>query len=378
MAIVLAKVLQPYITHELKSLSYSISVVLRDILVLILPALIISSIYRAFVAMRDYSILFFPLIILFICGSNFLHVFGSLNLANRLITDATNFDNTSVALLPLVNLFRFSIPKVITNEHALYMGFFLGFVGYKKSFDSVERFISLLVTISDFVLKKIFVPMLPIFIFGMTLKMINDGVFDILIHNISLFYTMFIVLACYLFVLVSLAASFSIAKAGKILSNIAPALFTALSSMSSAMALPVSLKAAKKNTKSKGFSNFFMPATVNIHMIGDCIIIPFLMIIVMRISGMGVSVEKIPLFSLFFMLTKFSGAGVPGGTVFIMVPIMVKIFGFTPGMSLLITSMYIVVDPIATSISVMGNNLFVILFDKILVMLNMNKERKKI
>jgi hypothetical protein len=33
------------------------------------------------------------------------------------------------------------------------------------------------------------------------------------------------------------------------------------------------------------------------------------------------------------MVTKFSGAGVPGGTVFIMIPLMVDIFNFTPEMS---------------------------------------------
>ena len=77
------------------------------------------------------------------------------------------------------------------------------------------------------------------------------------------------------------------------------------------------------------------------------------------------------------MITKFSGAGIPGGTVFIMVPLMVKILNFTPQMSLLITSMYIVIDPFATSTSVMANNLFVIVLDKILVAFGKSKLQKK-
>ena len=362
--------MQPHVTQQFKATSYSISVVLKDILVLVLPALIISSIYRAIVGMRNYSILFFPAIILFICGSNFLHVFGSSNLANSLIDVSAGFDK-SKSVVPLAILWSLPIPKIITNEQALYTGFFLGFIGYKKSFVPIERLVGYLVVISDFVLKKIFVPLLPIFIFGMALKMINDGVFDVLTKNINLFSTMFVVLACYLIILFLIASGFSIVKAYRILLNILPAAATALSSMSSAMALPLSLKAARKNTESAGFSDFFVPATVNIHMLGDCIIIPFLMVIVMKVFGVALPVEKMPLFALLFMVTKFSGAGVPGGTVFIMVPIMVKVFGFTPQMSLLITSMYIIIDPFATSISVIGNNLFVIV--KSLSVLNAQK-----
>ena len=371
-AIILAKLLQPHVTTHFKMISYSFSLILKDILVFILPALIISSIYKAIVSMRNYSIFFFPAIILFICGSNFLHVFGALNLADYLIDDIQGFSDVK-SNQTLAAAWLFQIPKIITNEQALYIGFILGFIGYKKSFIPIEQLISFLSKASSFVLKKVFVPMLPVFIFGMAIKMINDGVVDVLIANLKLFSTMFEVLVVYLIVLLLIAAGFSFTRGYKIFVNIVPAVATALSSMSSAMALPLSLKAAAKNTESKGFSDFFMPATVNIHMIGDCIIIPFLMVIVIKIFGMQLPVEKIPLFALLFMVTKFSGAGVPGGTVFIMVPLMVKVFGFTPQMSMLITSMYIIIDPFATSISVMANNLFVIIFDKMLLSFNKTK-----
>lgn len=104
---------------------------LKEILVLVLPALIISSIYRAIVGMRNYSIFFFPAIILFICGSNFLHVLGSLNIANNLIEVSTGFDDIQNTT-PLKALWNLPVPKIITNEKALYVGFFLGFIGYKK------------------------------------------------------------------------------------------------------------------------------------------------------------------------------------------------------------------------------------------------------
>ena len=326
--------------------------------------------------MKNYSILFFPAIILFICSSNFLHTLGSLNLANFLINIDALFTPIQ-ASSSLLNVFSFPIPKFITNEQALYIGFALGFIGYKKSFMPIENFVSFITKISNFILKNVFIPMLPLFIFGMTLKMINDGIFEILIKNASLFATMFTVLITYLVALLLIASGFSITKGYRITVNILPAVLTALSSMSSVMALPFSLKASHKNTISNRFSDFFMPVTVNIHMIGDCIIIPFLIVIVLNIFGFSLPTEKIPLFAFLFMVTKFSGAGVPGGTVFIMVPLMVDIFNFTPEMSLLITSMYIVIDPFATSTSVITNNLFVIIIDKILVAFGKDKLQKK-
>jgi len=217
-----------------------------------------SSIYRAIVGMKNYSILFFPAIILFICSSNFLHVFGSLNLANFLINVDAVFDNIKTGP-SLLNLFNIPLPKFITNEQALYIGFTLGFIGYKKSFVPIENFVSIITKIINFVLKRIFIPMLPLFIFGMTLKMINDGIFEMLIKNASLFATMFIVLITYLAILLLISSGFSMIKGYKITINILPAVLTALSSMSSTIALPFSLKASHKNTISKGFSDFFMP-----------------------------------------------------------------------------------------------------------------------
>ena len=114
-----------------------------------------SSIYRAIVGMKNYSILFFPAIILFICSSNFLHVFGSLNLATFLINVDAVFDNIKTGP-SLLHLFHLSLPKLITNEQALYIGFTLGFIGYKKHFVAIENFISITIKITNFILKKLF------------------------------------------------------------------------------------------------------------------------------------------------------------------------------------------------------------------------------
>jgi Na+/H+-dicarboxylate symporter len=70
------------------------------------------------------------------------------------------------------------------------------------------------------------------------------------------------------------------------------------------------------------------------------------------------------IFALTFTITKFSGAGVPGGSVLVMIPVLESCLGFTHEMTALITICYMLIDPIASSGNVIGNNLFVIHFSK--------------
>jgi Na+/H+-dicarboxylate symporter len=108
-----------------------------------------------------------------------------------------------------------------------------------------------------------------------------------------------------------------------------------------------------------------MPTTVNIHMIGDSLCIPILAMMTLSAFNQPMpSFETYLLFAATFTWTKFSGAGLPGGTIFVMIPVLESILHFTPEMSALITLLYILIDPIATTGNVVGNNLFVIHFQK--------------
>ncbi|MFV9875563.1 MAG: cation:dicarboxylase symporter family transporter [Rickettsiales endosymbiont of Dermacentor nuttalli] len=60
----------------------------------------------------------------------------------------------------------------------------------------------------------------------------------------------------------------------------------------------------------------------------------------MNFYNIHISFQQIFLFSCYFTLTKFSGAGIPGGTIFIMLPVLEKTLGFTPEMCSIITSIY--------------------------------------
>ena len=67
------------------------------------------------------------------------------------------------------------------------------------------------------------------------------------------------------------------------------------------------------------------------------------------------------IFASYFVIAKFAVAGIPGGGIVVMIPILEKYLGFSPEMSGLITAIYILLDPLNTTANVLGNGAFAIL-----------------
>jgi Na+/H+-dicarboxylate symporter len=154
---------------------------------------------------------------------------------------------------------------------------------------------------------------------------------------------------------------------------IAP-MITAFSTMSSAATLPFSLKAASNNTGDEKVANLVMPITMNIHMVGDAICIPIMaMIILLGFNVPIPTLEQYAVFMAAFLMAKFSGAAVPGGSILVMIPVLEKTLGFNQEMVALITTLYMICDPIVTSGNVVGNNVFVMYFSKIAAFLQPKK-----
>lgn len=162
------------------------------------------------------------------------------------------------------------------------------------------------------------------------------------------------------------AASFKPKRMWEIFKNALPAILTAFSTMSSAAALPLSIDAAKKNTNDEVLADAVMPLTVNFHMIGDTIIIPIMSLMVLLAFNHPMpSIWQFITFGMFFVLNKFAGGGLPGGSIMITIPILQNYFGYDDIMVAFIIAFYGIMDPIATSGSVAGNNFFVVVLKKL-------------
>ncbi|MBI3236420.1 MAG: cation:dicarboxylase symporter family transporter [Chlamydiales bacterium] len=102
-----------------------------------------------------------------------------------------------------------------------------------------------------------------------------------------------------------------------------------------------------------------IPATVNVHLIGDCFAIPIFAFAVMKSFGVAEPhFLSYLIFACYFVLAKFSVAAVPGGGILVMLPILERYLGFDATMLSLITALYILFDPIITCANVFGNGGF--------------------
>lgn len=370
LTVLLAFLITDHMPLVAKRGAYTISLVIKDILMFFMPMIIFGSMFSALVKISKGTILFVSLLLTCIIISNFFSVTLSGIFSYLVLLDehTMSYYHTALenkeSLLPLYNL---GLPRLISNNMALVASVILAVIYQVTHKQIIYRTANIINLIANKFLQLFFLPLLPFFIFGFFVKIINDQLLtQIISYDTRTVLLMVILLFCYLIVLYILATKLSRSKPFFIARNILPPAITAFSTMSSAAALPFSIKAAKINTNDEKIANSVIPATANIHMIGDGICIPIIAMIMLLLFNQPLpSLNDYLVFALFFVITKFSGAGVPGGSILVMVPVLEKYLGFTPEMSGIITIFYMLVDPITTLGNVLGNNIFVILFSKL-------------
>jgi Na+/H+-dicarboxylate symporter len=368
-AILTAFFLGDSLSLEMTRLFFTLSCGLKEMLMVILPFIIFSYISAAILSLEQRApLLILGILVLVILSNAFMVLFSC---------------GIGVSLLPLVTvggpavlcevkdavtpLFSLNFPQILAPDQAMIIG--MG-VGLFFSFFKVPLVTVFTQSMRDYVtafLHKTFIPLLPLYVFGFVLKMEHEGTLSILFKNCGqIFGLLCFLLMGYVAFLYLMAAGFRFSRFVELLRTMLPAGVTGFSTMSSAATMPVTLEATEKNMGDAQFTQLIIPTTVNIHMTGDALAIPILGIAVLMLSGAPLpTFENYLLFTVYFCIAKFSAAGIPGGTIIVMLPILQKYLGLSPEMASLITTIYIIQDPIFTSANVMGNGAFALLARKL-------------
>jgi Na+/H+-dicarboxylate symporter len=358
-----------HLSRETVSYVYAASLALRAILVFVLPFLIITAISTAFARIPRGGFGFALFILGAICISNFINLMISY-FCGSVIMGMHNapFTISGSVADPVKAAFELHLPQLIENKFALVIGLVIGISCSLFSLKKVELVANKANKVIMFFMSKIFIRFLPIFIAGSLLKLLVEGeLFDLLRTQLTNSLSMIGLLLLYLLLWFLIAAGFKLTRLKEIFGNVAPAMITAFSTMSSAAALPLSIEAAEKNTKDPVLANSVVPISMNLHMLGDTICIPVMTLIIMTGFGFPLpSFSEFAIFGVYFILNKFAGAGIPGGTIMVTLSVLQSVFHFTPEMTGLITTVYMVFDPVATTGNVTANGLFVIFIQKIL------------
>ncbi len=354
--VIISILLNPVVPLQIKQIIYAISLTTKSIVIFLLPFIIFGLLFKTFVKLSQNALSVILIIFGTLVCSNFINTFLTHYLGTMIFHSNLSFNtelNQSTSLIPY---FRFEIPSIIKNEYALFGGMLSGWITAlynSKLAIKISNIINILVQ----KLFKIISILIPLFIIGFVIKCASEGTLISILTSYSQILLVFIVYATiYTLLFYWIASNFNYKKTIKSLKNMLPAFLTAISTISSALTMPITIICTEKNVKNKELADSVISSTVNIHLLGDCIAIPLLAYALLKHYGFNepTFIEYL-IFTCYFVLAKFSVAAVPAGGVIIMAPILEKYLHFTSEMSTMLIAIYVIFDPLVTSINVLGN-----------------------
>jgi Na+/H+-dicarboxylate symporter len=350
---------------------YTISTVFVDVLMIVLPFIVFIYIFSAIVGMESHSPLMVSLIFIAVTVSNALALLFAYG-AGYLILPSLTLAKTTPCVpqmsSTIKSLFCIQGPIEIGTDKAMLAGIALGIIVtlmpatsrlrtwiHKVAFKGRD-----MVTLF---LQKLFIPLLPAYVFGFSIKLAFEGGFDFLITvHAQVFLLSMAIVIVYLILLYFIAAKGHMGRTFQLIRTMVPAGLTGFSTMSSAATLPITLECTRHNLRDKHFPELIIPATANIHMLGDDLTIVLTAFGLLILNG-----QPLPELMTFlpfvgaFCIAKLSCVGIPGASVLVVLPVLQHYLGFTPEMISLLTTIYILQDPFGTCANVMGNGAFAVI-----------------
>lgn len=356
-----------YVPTELKAFAYSISLSMKSVLVFILPFIIFSFVFSAIINLKSGAFKFILALVSMIYLSNCAAILMGFTSGSLLLGKLAITPHTPSQISELLPLWSFKLQPLIENQIALIIGFGLGVVLSFKKHPRTQQFAKTLNFAAHWFLKKIFIPLLPLFILGFVFKLEYEGILG---AALKAYAPVFLIVVgtqiAYLIFLYMLAAKFSIKQFWRYIKNVLPATITGFSTISSAATMPLLILCTEKNLKDPDVADMIIPATINTHTIGSAIGITILSLSTLLAFGheLPTFVEFFE-FGLLYALAKFAVAAVPGGAIIVVTPLLETYLHFSTEMVGLVTAFYMLFDPFGTATNVTGNGFFPIAFSKL-------------
>lgn len=262
--------------------------------------------------------------------------------------------------------FSIAFPPLMDTMSALLLSFILGFAIIKYNHRSIKSGVIELKDVVMMIINSIILPLLPIYIFGMFLKMTVSGEMDMVIEV----YSKVILVMIGLFIvwlLIQYVVAGIIAKRNpfKALRTMSPALFTALASSSSAATLPVTLRCANKMGVRRNVVDFVIPMCANIHLSGASIRTVALAVATMLMYGVPYNFPLYFTFIMIFSITVLAAPGIPGGVIMAAAGMIQSMLGFSDPMIAIMITLSIALDSLGTAVNVTGDGALMLIVDKV-------------
>lgn len=271
-----------------------------------------------------------------------------------------NFSDT------ISEFFKIEMPPIASVTSALIFSFVIGLgVAYTSS-ESLKRALNEFKSIIILIIESVIIPLLPIYIFGIFLKIGAEGqvsvVLGLFMSVIIVIFIMHIVLLLVQFVI---AGAYTGNNPFRLLINMMPAYMTALGTQSSAATIPVTLAQAKKNGVDQEVADFVIPLCATIHLSGSMLKIVSCAFAVMFVTGQIPQTELFIGFIFMLGITMVAAPGVPGGAIMAAVAILQSMLKFDETLTGLMIALYITMDSFGTACNVTGDGAIAVVMNKI-------------
>jgi len=348
---------------------YAISLGIKSLIICCLPVVIFGLLLKASMNLARNATFIIGIILASVVVSSLIALSVSLGLGQLIynLDLALEIPTANKHLLPAWELY---FPKLLDNSLAMLAALSLGIISNFRKLEWFRDWLSIIgLKLEQMIAKffKILLYLIPLFIAGFIAKLSYEGVMLSLLKDYTIILAT-ILLAQLLYILLGylVVNNFNFRAWVDNLSYMLPAAISGFTTMSSAASMPLTIMGVTKSLKSKDLANIVVPATVNIHLIGDCFTIPILAYAVLKNYAINLpSLIDNLWFICYFVIAKFSVAAIPGGGIIVMLPVLSAYLKFNPEMLSLITALYILFDPINTCANILGNGALAKLIEKI-------------
>lgn len=326
----------------------------------IIPLLIVGFVAPAItdIGRRAGKMLLFTVVLAYVatfCAGMFSYgvstwLFPSMIEPMEYVRDATG----SAGLKPY---FTMAIEPVMTVMTALVLAFVLGLTVSTMGADSVlRRGLGESRQVIDMTIRKVVIPLLPLYIFGIFMDMTVSGqVGGILMTFVKIIAVIFAMHVVLLVAQYCIASLFSGKNPFRSLWTMMPAYFTALGTQSSAATIPVTLRQTVKMGVDEDVAAFTVPLCATIHMSGSTLKIVACALALMMAMGHHYDIGMFAGFIAMLGVSIVAAPGVPGGSIMASLGILSSMLGFTDADNALMIALYIAMDSFGTACNVTGD-----------------------
>ncbi len=262
--------------------------------------------------------------------------------------------------------FKMPIPPIMDVTSSLVLAFFLGLcLSYMKS-DALRNCLFDFRECIIMVINNVIIPVLPLYIFGIFLKIAADGEAGLVISLfIKVIIVIFILHIFWLIFQFCIAGAISRRNPFKALITMMPAYFTALGTQSSAATIPVTLSRTKLNGVDNKIADFVIPLCATIHLSGSCLKIVACAFAVLFMNGTIPQTGDFFLFICMLSITMVAAPGVPGGAIMAALGPLSEYLGFDASAQALMIALYIAMDSFGTACNVTGDGAIALIINRI-------------